>query len=87
MLQGGKHGLFLGAANLQGGNYGFYEPLQFLTGGLCLPIKRLAVDLMCVRDSSGKPAVRHERGLATDSPTRRGTPKWWKWFVFFNWYS
>jgi len=28
-----------------------------------------------VRDSSGKPGVRHERGLAADSPTRRGTPK------------
>ncbi|MEX8548537.1 MAG: hypothetical protein V5804_13120 [Mucilaginibacter sp.] len=28
-----------------------------------------------VRDSSGKPTVRHERGLGADSPTRRGTPK------------
>lgn len=28
-----------------------------------------------MRDSSGKPGVRHERGLGADSPTRRGTPK------------
>ena len=29
----------------------------------------------CVRDSSGKPTARHERGLAAHSPTRRGTPQ------------
>ncbi len=29
----------------------------------------------CVRDRSGKPTARNERGLGTDSPTRRGTPK------------
>ena len=27
-----------------------------------------------VRDRSGKPAARYERGLAANSPTRRGTP-------------
>jgi hypothetical protein len=29
----------------------------------------------CVRDWSGKPGARNERGLGTESPTRRGTPK------------
>ena len=29
----------------------------------------------CVRDLSGKPGARNERGLGTESPTRRGTPK------------
>ena len=28
-----------------------------------------SIYLTCVRDSSGKPTVRHERGLAANSPT------------------
>ncbi len=36
-------------------------------------ILRQAQDDIRVRDSSGKPGA--QRGLATDSPTRRGTPK------------
>lgn len=28
-----------------------------------------------MRDRSGKPTARNERGLVADSPTRRGTPK------------
>jgi len=28
-----------------------------------------------VRDCSGKPGARNERGLEAESPTRRGTPK------------